>query len=233
MFSCFSGYVIGILMMAIIIILGVGITLGYFYKRSVSKSQQGHQSFGAVLEEIYERGANVGHLSGCHYCVVYWMWCFRAFLCLPVSSGTCSVVESFKMRRGDASMISKTHAMACLLMVSWVQSVSCCSHYRTMLSVVPLWCNAAILTPLSRRPQQYMRRNRAGNEKPAVYFKLSYFVSLKENRAWRNLMEKPVRLLQLCNMQNKSPSVVKEGTRIPFGTAQNALTGLWLALQSD
>lgn len=28
-----SGYVIGILMMAIIIVLGVGITLGYFYKR--------------------------------------------------------------------------------------------------------------------------------------------------------------------------------------------------------
>lgn len=40
--SCFlsvSGYVIGILMMGIIIILGAGITVGYFYKRSVSKSQ--------------------------------------------------------------------------------------------------------------------------------------------------------------------------------------------------
>lgn len=31
-----SGYVVGILMMAIIILLGVGITFGYFYKRSVS-----------------------------------------------------------------------------------------------------------------------------------------------------------------------------------------------------
>lgn len=31
--SGWSGYVIGILMMAIIIVLGVGITLGYFYKR--------------------------------------------------------------------------------------------------------------------------------------------------------------------------------------------------------
>ena len=31
--SLMVGYVIGILMMAIIIILGVGITFGYFYKR--------------------------------------------------------------------------------------------------------------------------------------------------------------------------------------------------------
>lgn len=36
MFIFPSGYVLGILMMAIIIVLGVGITLGYFYKRSVS-----------------------------------------------------------------------------------------------------------------------------------------------------------------------------------------------------
>lgn len=35
---CFSlkGYVLGIIMMAIIIILGVGITIGYFYKRYCS-----------------------------------------------------------------------------------------------------------------------------------------------------------------------------------------------------
>lgn len=35
MYVSFSGYVLGILMMAIIIVLGVGITFGYFYKRSV------------------------------------------------------------------------------------------------------------------------------------------------------------------------------------------------------
>lgn len=52
---CFSGYVIGILMMAIIILLGAGITVGYFYKRSVSKSQQDDQSFGSVIEGFYER----------------------------------------------------------------------------------------------------------------------------------------------------------------------------------
>lgn len=73
----------------------------------------------------------------------------------------------------------------------------------------------------------------AGNEKPAVYFKLSYFVFLKEKRARRNWMEKPAHTSQLCNVQNNGPDVVKEGTRIPFGTAQNALTDLCLALQSD
>lgn len=35
-FLSFSGYVLGILMMAVIIVLGAGITIGYFYKRSVS-----------------------------------------------------------------------------------------------------------------------------------------------------------------------------------------------------
>lgn len=33
--SSLSGYVLAVIMMAIIIILGVGITLGYFYKRWV------------------------------------------------------------------------------------------------------------------------------------------------------------------------------------------------------
>lgn len=49
---CFSGYVIGILMMAIIIILGVGITFGYFYKRSVYKSQCIYFSF-SLFEEAF------------------------------------------------------------------------------------------------------------------------------------------------------------------------------------
>ncbi|XP_051278875.1 phosphoinositide-3-kinase-interacting protein 1 [Dicentrarchus labrax] len=42
------GYVIGILMMAIIIILGVGITLGYFYKRGRDLKKQHEQ-------RVYER----------------------------------------------------------------------------------------------------------------------------------------------------------------------------------
>lgn len=42
------GYVIGILMMAIIIILGVGITLGYFYKRGRDMKKQHEQ-------RVYER----------------------------------------------------------------------------------------------------------------------------------------------------------------------------------
>lgn len=46
-------------------------------------------------------------------------------------------------------------------------------------------------------------------------------------------MEKAAHLLQLCNIENDVLSVVREGTVIPFGTAQNALTGLCLALKSD
>ncbi|XP_034397745.1 phosphoinositide-3-kinase-interacting protein 1 [Cyclopterus lumpus] len=42
------GYVVGILMMAIIIILGVGITLGYFYKRGQDLKKQHEQ-------RVYER----------------------------------------------------------------------------------------------------------------------------------------------------------------------------------
>lgn len=158
------------------------------------------------------------------------MWCFRAFLCLPLSSGTCSVVDSFMMRRRNASMISSTHVIACMLIVSWAQSISCFSHYPTMLSVVPLWCTAAILTPLSRRPQQDMRRNMAGNEKPAVYFQLSYFVFLKEKRAWRNWMEKPAHSLQLCNVQNNGPILWNRGLGFPLAQHKMPLqVCVWLS----
>lgn len=46
-------------------------------------------------------------------------------------------------------------------------------------------------------------------------------------------MDKLAHLLKLRNMQSDVPSVVKEGPQIPFGTAQNALTDLCLALKSD
>lgn len=49
-FPVFAGMVLGSLMMAIIIILGVGITLGYFYKRLVFKTQHLHIILGFVFE---------------------------------------------------------------------------------------------------------------------------------------------------------------------------------------
>lgn len=36
----------------------------------------------------------------------------------------------------------------------------------------------------------------------------------------------------LYNMQSGGPSIVKEGTLVPFGTAQNVLTDLCLAVRS-
>lgn len=41
-FFFFLGYILAILMMAVIIVLGVGITLGYFYKRLVSDFTDSH-----------------------------------------------------------------------------------------------------------------------------------------------------------------------------------------------
>lgn len=69
---------------------------------------------------------------------------------------------------------------------------------------------------------------------PAVYLMHSYCMFLKGKRAWRGLLdgiEKPPRLLQLCNMQNDVPNVVEEGTLIP--TARNARTDLFSDLISS
>ncbi len=69
-----------------------------------------------------------------------------------------------------------------------------------------------------------------------VYIKLSFILhsyDRKEHKGGLDWMENPAHLLQLCNIQNDVPSVVKEGTVFPFGTAQNALTDLCLALKSD
>lgn len=74
----------------------------------------------------------------------------------------------------------------------------------------------------------------AGNEMPAVYFKQSYI--LDRDEIVEEGLDRRVTAahsLQLCNVKSDVPNVVKEGTLIPFGTAQNALTGLCLALKSD
>lgn len=47
---------------------------------------------------------------------------------------------------------------------------------------------------------------------------------MEEGLDW---ITKAAHSLQLCNVESDVPSAVKEGTRIPFGTAQNALTSVF------
>lgn len=72
-----------------------------------------------------------------------------------------------------------------------------------MVSVVLLRSKAAVLWAFSQKPQQNMRANVAWNEMPAVYFKQEGLNGTGS--------------VQLCNVQNVSPDVTKEGTRVPFG----------------
>lgn len=72
-----------------------------------------------------------------------------------------------------------------------------------MVSVVLLRSKAAVLWAFSQKPQQNMRANVAWNEMPAVYFKQEGLNGTGS--------------VQLCNVQNVTPDVTKEGTRVPFG----------------
>lgn len=66
---------------------------------------------------------------------------------------------------------------------------------------------------------------------PAILFYiLDKKYSVEEGLRWQ---ENSAHSTQLCNRQEDGPSVVKEGTLIPFGTVQNALTDLCVNGKSD
>lgn len=124
-------------MMGIIIILGAGITVGYFYKRSVPKSQP-KENIGTTKKSVeigkFEKSACLS-LSGQEG--------IRAFLCPHVL---------LKALVGQAD--SLRNILTCMY---YVKGISCCAHCTPRACSAAI-SNAFVTTPTTEHGEEIGRK---------------------------------------------------------------------------